>query len=42
MGLAAREPVTVDDETTIATSFPSFRALMSGLGGRFERPGGND
>jgi 3-phosphoshikimate 1-carboxyvinyltransferase len=42
MGLAAKEPVTVDDETTIATSFPSFRMLMSGLGGRFVRPGGGD
>jgi 3-phosphoshikimate 1-carboxyvinyltransferase len=38
MGLAAQQPVTVDDETTIATSFPSFRGLMSGLGGRFVAP----
>jgi len=35
MGLAAEQPVAVDDETMIATSFPSFRALMEGLGARF-------
>ena len=35
MGLAAARPVTVDDQTMIATSFPSFRALMEGLGARF-------
>jgi len=32
MGLAARAPVTVDDGSMIATSFPSFQALMRGLG----------
>ncbi|CAM5773705.1 3-phosphoshikimate 1-carboxyvinyltransferase [Bosea minatitlanensis] len=36
MGLATREPVTVDDGLMIATSFPSFAALMNGLGGRIE------
>jgi len=35
-GLAARAPVTVDDAGPIATSFPSFRALMAGLGATFE------
>jgi 3-phosphoshikimate 1-carboxyvinyltransferase len=35
MGLAAQGGVTVDDETMIATSFPSFRALMERLGARF-------
>lgn len=35
MGLAAREPVTVDDATMIATSFPEFRGLMESLGARF-------
>ncbi len=35
MGLAARDAVSVDDQTMIATSFPSFRALMENLGGRF-------
>ena len=35
MGLASERPVRVDDETMIATSFPSFRKLMEGLGARF-------
>jgi 3-phosphoshikimate 1-carboxyvinyltransferase len=32
MGLASREPVTVDDSGFIATSFPDFVGLMRGLG----------
>jgi 3-phosphoshikimate 1-carboxyvinyltransferase len=32
MGLAAKAPVTVDDGSMIATSFPNFQALMCGLG----------
>jgi 3-phosphoshikimate 1-carboxyvinyltransferase len=32
LGLAAREPVTVDEPGMIATSFPTFGALMAGLG----------
>jgi 3-phosphoshikimate 1-carboxyvinyltransferase len=36
MGLATREPVTVDDSAMIATSFPSFLPTMQGLGGRIE------
>lgn len=32
MGLAAAEPVTVDDGRMIATSFPGFTSLMAGLG----------
>jgi 3-phosphoshikimate 1-carboxyvinyltransferase len=35
MGLASQKPVTVDDETMIATSFPTFRALMGRLGAEF-------
>ncbi len=35
MGLAAERDVTVDDETMIATSFPTFRPLMEGLGAKF-------
>jgi 3-phosphoshikimate 1-carboxyvinyltransferase len=35
MGLASQRPVTVDDETMIATSFPTFRALMGQLGAQF-------
>ncbi|MEQ9489502.1 MAG: 3-phosphoshikimate 1-carboxyvinyltransferase [Alphaproteobacteria bacterium] len=32
MGLAARKPVTVDDGSAIATSFPDFLNIMTGLG----------
>jgi 3-phosphoshikimate 1-carboxyvinyltransferase len=32
MGLASRAPVTVDDGSMIATSFPNFQALMGALG----------
>jgi 3-phosphoshikimate 1-carboxyvinyltransferase len=35
MGLAAREPVAVDDVSMIATSFPEFEGLMRGLGAEF-------
>ena len=35
MGLAAQNPVTVDDTAMIATSFPEFEALMTGLGASF-------
>jgi 3-phosphoshikimate 1-carboxyvinyltransferase len=35
MGLASQQPVTVDDETMIATSFPIFRPLMAQLGAEF-------
>jgi 3-phosphoshikimate 1-carboxyvinyltransferase len=35
MGLASQKPVTVDDETMIATSFPTFRPLMAQLGAQF-------
>ena len=33
LGMAAEKPVTVDDKNTIATSFPEFVGLMTGLGG---------
>ena len=36
MGLASREPMTIDDSSMIATSFPDFEPLMSGLGAVFE------
>lgn len=39
MGLASREPVTVDDTTMVATSFPAFMPLMRGLGARFTGEG---
>ena len=35
LGLASDKPVTVDDTAMIATSFPSFRGLMEGLGAVF-------
>ena len=34
MGLAAREPVTVDSADMIATSFPTFVPLMRSMGAR--------
>ena len=37
LGLAAQQPVTVDDAGPIATSFPIFEALMTGLGARLTR-----
>jgi 3-phosphoshikimate 1-carboxyvinyltransferase len=39
LGLAADRPVAVDDVSMIATSFPTFRALMEGLGAVFSEPG---
>ncbi len=36
LGLATENPVTIDDESPIATSFPAFRDMMTGLGARFE------
>jgi 3-phosphoshikimate 1-carboxyvinyltransferase len=36
MGLAAPEPVTVDDVSMVATSFPEFEDLMRGMGAEFE------
>jgi 3-phosphoshikimate 1-carboxyvinyltransferase len=38
MGLASQKPVTVDDVTMIATSFPEYRDLMAGLGAILETP----
>ncbi len=35
MGLASKEPVTVDDAAIIATSFPSFKPTMERLGAEF-------
>ena len=41
MGLATREPMTVDDVGMIATSFPGFRQIMADLGATFrDRDGG--
>jgi 3-phosphoshikimate 1-carboxyvinyltransferase len=38
LGLAAEEPVTVDDASMIATSFPEFRDLMHKAGAAIEEP----
>jgi 3-phosphoshikimate 1-carboxyvinyltransferase len=35
LGLGSDRPVTVDDVTYVATSFPEFRGLMERLGARF-------
>ena len=35
MGMAAQKPVTVDDITMIATSFPGYQDLMRDLGADF-------
>jgi len=39
MGLASREPVTVDDITMVATSFPEFLPLMESIGGSYSGAG---
>ena len=38
LGLAAREAVTIDDDSMIGTSFPSFMGLMAGLGAKLAAP----
>ena len=37
LGMAAKKPVSVDDATPIATSFPIFEGLMGGLGASLTR-----
>jgi len=37
MGMAAQNPVSVDDGGPIATSFPIFEPLMAGLGANVAR-----
>ena len=39
-GLATKSPVKVDDGAMIATSFPGFQDLMTGLGAHIERANG--
>jgi 3-phosphoshikimate 1-carboxyvinyltransferase len=39
LSLASEQPVTVDDTTMVATSFPEFRALMESLGATFGTAG---
>jgi len=38
LGLASEKPVTIDDARPIATSYPDFRNLMTGLGANFAEP----
>ena len=38
LGLGADAPVTVDDTTMVATSFPGFQTLMEDLGATFAEP----
>ena len=38
LGLAAEEPVTVDDASMIATSFPEFPHLMQQVGAVMDEP----
>ena len=38
LGLAAEQPVTVDEAEMIATSFPTFREAMRGIGAAIEEP----
>ena len=33
LGLAAQAPISIDDASPIATSFPDFLPLIQGLGG---------
>jgi 3-phosphoshikimate 1-carboxyvinyltransferase len=37
-GLAAKAPITVDDTSFVATSFPTFAPMMESLGAIFARP----
>ena len=36
LGLATEKPVTIDDASMIATSFPEFMGLMKDLGAEIE------
>jgi 3-phosphoshikimate 1-carboxyvinyltransferase len=37
LGMACQRPLTIDDDRAIATSFPGFVTLMTGLGAQLER-----
>ncbi len=36
LGMRAKQPITIDDRTPIATSFPSFIPMMQGLGANLD------
>ena len=40
LGLATEKPVTIDDSAMIATSFPEFMGLMTGLGAEIDADAG--
>jgi len=42
LGLASAQPVTVDDASAVAASFPDFVATMTAAGARFEPAKGNE
>ena len=39
LGMAAKNPVSVDDASPIVTSFPIFEGLMTGLGAALSQGG---
>jgi 3-phosphoshikimate 1-carboxyvinyltransferase len=39
LGMAAKNPVGIDDAGPVATSFPVFEPLMTGLGAKLVRGG---
>ena len=39
LGLAAKEPVSIDDGRMIATSFPNFKTLMAEIGASISAAG---
>jgi len=40
LGMVSEKPITVDDSSAIATSFPDFVALMNGLGAKIDSVAG--
>lgn len=38
MGMASSDPITIDDDSMISTSFPSFVGLMQSLGAHLAKP----
>jgi 3-phosphoshikimate 1-carboxyvinyltransferase len=38
LGNVSEQPVAIDDATSISTSFPEFRELMTSLGAKLESP----
>ena len=36
LGLATKNPITIDDYSPVTTSFPNFKDLITNLGGQLE------